>query len=326
MERRNLNDYRTTKIEVHGQDVGQLFGSSSENGSTFSDPFEDDTINWAVFEDENLLRFLANPINVHELQAEEYNSFPSPQFMENYGAPAPIANLSNSELGWEPPSAQSQLITSTLFDKAVALGMPFAQQTDFHISLKSLITPSKIEKLVSLYFEFWHPHCPIVHQPSFSINNVHIALLIPVILMGAMYSPIDQENSTAKLVMDVAELYIYSLDDLREEFEISSYILRAMSGSSMAQSASPSPYTFQVLQGAYLMVCIQFWAGNAIARKRSIESRFAAVIKVGPSYLCIDSSDRIPQLARRIDLPKATHTQSDGASEGAWIQKECRIR
>jgi hypothetical protein len=74
--------------------------------------------------------------------------------------------------------------------------------------------------MVSLYFEFSHPHCPIIHQGSFSVENAPTPLLVAVIAIGAMYSQVDQEVSTAKELLDLAELYIYSTDVLTEEFEI----------------------------------------------------------------------------------------------------------
>jgi hypothetical protein len=288
-ERRNLSNFRNPKDEANNQDILQLFGGSSENGSIFSDSFEDDqTIDWRLFEEENLLRFLSSPFTDHQMQTDESNMFPPPIFMDpNFATPVPTTNLQIPG-ECEPPNTKSSLIVSTLFDKAVALNIPFTQQADFNQHLTYLFTPSKIEKLVGLYFEFWHPHCPILHQPSFNIETVPISLLIPVTLMGAMYSQIDQENNTAKLLLDLAELYVYSLDDLREESEIYQ-ILRSMSGGSLEQSTMTSSLTFQILQGAYLMVCVQFWAGNIMARKRSVETRFGALVKV---KLLIPSTDR----------------------------------
>ena len=177
------------------------------------------------------------------MQTEDINMFP-PIFMDpNFAVPPLSATDLQNPGEWEPASAQSSLMISTLCDVAVSFNMPFTRQADFNQYLNYLFTPSRTKKLVDLYFEFWHPHCPILHQPSFDIETVPIALLIPVTLMGAMYSQNDQENNTAKLLMDLAELYVYSLDDLREESEISQ-ILRSMSGYSSEQLTTTSSLVF----------------------------------------------------------------------------------
>ena len=38
---------------------------------------------------------------------------------------------------------------------------------------------------------------------------------------------------------------------------------------------------FQHFQGAYLLVVIQYWAGNAKAKSRAMECRFSDIVKVG---------------------------------------------
>jgi hypothetical protein len=37
---------------------------------------------------------------------------------------------------------------------------------------------------------------------------------------------------------------------------------------------------FENLQAAYLMVCVQFWAGNTVSKKRAVDTRFGVVVKV----------------------------------------------
>ena len=96
--------------------------------------------------------------------------------------------------------------------------------------------------------------------------------------MGAMYSQVDTEVSTAKLVLDLVELYVYSLEDLTDEYEIR-HMLRVPSISA-PESIELSILAFQYLQAAYLMICVQFWAGSMVSRKRASDTRFGVVVKV----------------------------------------------
>jgi hypothetical protein len=180
---------------------------------------------------------------------------------------------------WEPASVQSAAILQALLARSALLNLNNQEQADISQHLNYLFVPSKIEKFINCYFEFWHQHCPIIHKPSFSIETAHIPLLIAMTLMGAMHSQVDHEVSSAKVVLDLADLFIYSVDDFSDEFEIQQK-LRFSSSSSPNQTSVMSMVALENLQAAYLMVCVQFWAGNATARRRAIETRFAAAIKV----------------------------------------------
>lgn len=304
-ERRNLFNFRNTRTGSSDSNIRDFFGNGSENGSTFSDPFEDEPIDWSLFEDENLLRFLSSPFS--EVQMHSDDMF-GPLFMDqNYAGTVPMNTLTFPG-EWEPASVQSSAIVQTILEKAISLQISAQEQADIQHHLNFLFTPSKITKLVNLYFEFWHPHCPIVHQPSFSIDTAPIPLLLAVSLMGAMYSQADREVNTAKVLLDLAELVIYSQEDLTDEFEIRQ-MLRA--STILADQKVPmGPLTFPHLHAAYLMVVIQFWAGNMVARKRAYETRFGVVVKIG----------------RRLGLTKVRHDLDDSVDEGLWIQKESKIR
>lgn len=140
-------------------------------------------------------------------------------FDSNFASAAAVTNPSILD-NWEPPSFQSSAIFQAMMGKAISLDLSALEQAEISQHLNFLFTPSRITKMENLYFEFWHPHCRILHQVSFSIENAPTPLLVAVIAMGAMYSQVDQEATTAKGLLDLAELYIYSTDILTEEFEI----------------------------------------------------------------------------------------------------------
>jgi len=283
-EGRNIFNFRRTPdalslsdIYTNMNDPLDIFTNINENGSTFSDPFEDEPIDWSLFEDENLLRFLSSPFS--EVEMQTYDIF-APLHMDSNFAPA--AGLS-VPIDWELPSSESSCITQAIFRTASSLNLSPEHQTKITHHLEFLFTPSRITRMVNLYFEFWHPHCPIVHRKSFSVETAPTPLLVAIITMGAMYSQVDRDVKTATALLDLIELYIYSMDDLTEESEIRHMLL--------GQTEALSSLVFQHLQAAYLTVCVQFWAGKMVARRRVIETRFGVVIKVDSPKLEIPQRD-----------------------------------
>lgn len=274
-DRRNTFDYNNDANEASRVNIPD---ACLEEASNFSDPFENDAIDWSAFEDEALIGLLSNPLRSGHLETDDIFG---PMFM-NYTSKSndPINDLNLGAADeWEAPSPQSTAIVQAIFNSTDSLQLSTQERAVISQPLYSLFSATKIERLIDLYFEFWHPHCPIVHRPSFSVETTPIPLLISMSLMGAMYSQVDKDSVTAKPLLDLAEHYIFTLEDLTPEFEIRQ-ALRAQPPTSPEQSTMHSLLAFQHLQAAYIMVCLQFWAGNAVSRKRAIETRFGVVIKV----------------------------------------------
>ncbi|CZT08061.1 uncharacterized protein RAG0_13283 [Rhynchosporium agropyri] len=290
-EHRNLFSSRNTEKSSSSRDVIDNFGNSSENESVPADPLDEESIDWSLFEEEDLLRFLSSP----------FDGVPV------YGPERSITGWSHTG-GWEPPSPQSAAIVDSILAKAASLHLSPPEQAHISQNLNFLFTPSRIDKFVGLYFEFWHPHCTIVHQATFTVDAAPIPLLISVVVMGAIYSQVDTEANTAKLVLDLVELYLFSLEDLSDEYEIRHMLRVPMSSAS--DSIQLSVLAFQHLQAAYLIVCVQFWAGSMMARKRVSDNRFSVLVKV----------------ARRLGLTKARHGYNDSLDEISWLRQEARIR
>lgn len=138
-----------------------------------------------------------------------------------------------------------------------------------------LMVPERIRRFIDMFKNMWHFNCPIVHVANFVPENVQTTLLVPVVMMGALYTSDERELAAAKNLLDVAEVYCFSSDVLSPELEIS----RSLQG---RQGDETSDWNeFQQLQGAYLIVAMQFWAGSQAARNRAMECRFSEVIKVG---------------------------------------------
>ncbi|KAL2065310.1 hypothetical protein VTL71DRAFT_2979 [Oculimacula yallundae] len=288
-ERRNIFNFRNAQRTSSSTDVIDSISNISDNGSGPSDTFDKESIDWSLFEEENLLRFLSSP------------------FVEGpiFGPEQPITGWSHTG-EWEPPSLQSAAIVDSVLEKALSLQITPPEQAHISQNLNFLFTPSRITKFLRLYFEFWHPHCPIIHQATFTIESAPIPLLASMVLMGAMYSQVDNEVNTAKLVLDLVELYVFSLEDLTDEYEIR-HMLRVPSISA-PNTIELSDLAFQYLQAAYLLVCVQFWAGSLVSRKRVSDTRFGVIV------------------ARRLGLTKARHGHEDSRDEVSWLRQESRIR
>lgn len=307
-ERRNIFSFRSTHKDSVPSDFVDAFANTSENGSSsFSEVLEDELIDWSLFENENLIRFLSVPY-------AEMKDFETPAFMPDMQYP----------LEWEQPSIQSSSIIQGIIDRTTYLNISREEEQHVSQQLSFLFTPSKMSRLSDLAFEFWYPHCPILHQGSFDPHTSPLSLVASVVIMGAMFSKDEREVNTAKFLLDLVELYVYSMDDLTDDYEIKQ-MLRA-SAFSGSDDIAISNLAFQHLQAAYIILCTQFWAGSMVSRKRAIDTRFATVVKakISTSVSCTVLTRF--QVARRLSLPKARHEQHSSVSEAQWILKESQIR
>jgi hypothetical protein len=260
-ERRNLWNFRTAKEAATSIDSVDFFGSNSNEGNVSSTALDDQSIDWSLLDEANLLTFLGGPFGVVPMFESE----------------APITGF--SLIGdFEAPTPQSAMLVQEILESSMCLQMTQPEQEHVSQNLRFLFTPSRIEKFVGLYFEFWHPHCPIIYKPAFSIHTAPLPLLAAICVMGAMYTPVDTEITTARLVVDLVELYIHSLNDLSDFYEIR-HMLRVASVLA-PENIQLSVLAFNNLQAAYILVCVQFWAGNMVSRKRAVDTRFNSIVKV----------------------------------------------
>ncbi|KAJ5787619.1 transcriptional regulator family: Fungal Specific TF [Penicillium paradoxum] len=178
-------------------------------------------------------------------------------------------------------------------------------QEEVSAHLHFLLTTARIRKFITLYFKYWQPSCAMLEN-SFDPETIPPSLLAAVSFMGAIYSTDTREAELAKRVLDFAELFVFS----NEVFLAESEMCIVFSGDPCRDEEPTDWARFQNLQAGFIMVIVQYWSGNHIARNRAIENRFGEIVKV----------------ARRMELVKARHLPNDGQIEELWIQKECRIR
>jgi len=269
--RTNFPDYRASQNSSFDSKI--LVFDESEHGSMFSD-ISEDAIDWSIFQDENLQRFLTGP-NSEQLILED-RFFARDNAFESTSSLIAIDKTIDE---WdEPPSLQlSAAMVQAVLGPASQLSLSPQERNDLLQNITYLFRPSRIQRLVAKYLQTWHSNFSTLHMPSFVVDSTPIPLLISIVFMGAMYSQVEREVRTARILVDLAELSVFSISDLREEFEINDMF--RSSHSSTNQDTVPSAYALQSLQAAKLMVCIQYWSGTPVAKKRAVESRFGVVVK-----------------------------------------------
>lgn len=142
-----------------------------------------------------------------------------------------------------------------------------------------LVTHVELDHCLGLYFSNYHRHCPILHRPSFQPTIVPIALLLPAVALGAMYSPEPLKVTWMKSLLDVMEAYVFSMPGLKEDY---------LENFSLADAPDEDTlnYHFQMFQGAYLMIVVQYFSGNLAGRRRARRQRFSSILGVcmGPLH------------------------------------------
>ncbi|GAM85118.1 hypothetical protein ANO11243_031220 [Dothideomycetidae sp. 11243] len=207
----------------------------------------------------------------------------------------------------EPQTPNVAALLDALLITLAKLGPHLRKQQELTADLQFLLTPARVRRFAAMYGKIWHPNCPIIHMASFNIETATLPLLASVVSMGAMYSGDPRELSAVKSILDLVEIFVFE----SELFSHHAEIRRTMLTPDQTASGLPNDWlNFQNFQAAYLNVVVQHWAGNKIARDRSMETRFSQVVRV----------------ARSLGLPKARHLPEDRLHQDLWIQRECQIR
>ena len=162
----------------------------------------------------------------------------------------------------------STTLVSKVMDSIQSQPDPAIDRVQIQLRLEHIFLPARIARSIKLYFDGWHQNCRIIHQPSFSAADCEPALLVAMILLGAMYHPRDQERSMASSVIEHVEGYVFSALD-------------AVWGESAGTASLSDDDTHtRLVQAAFLMVVTQFWTGSAEAKQRASGARFDRIASV----------------------------------------------
>jgi hypothetical protein len=141
------------------------------------------------------------------------------------------------------------------------------------------------------------------------------------------YSKDAEDVLKLKMLLDTIEEYIYSTPGLNDEYEAPgrAYVKQG-------ENASPEwqQYQLEELQGAYLMVVLQYWTGNDIARTRVRQQRFTRVVAVSLSSPLSQTPKLTAKIFHHLELQTVQHSPTfeikDQQSFRTWIRKESFIR
>ncbi|KAH6719294.1 hypothetical protein BKA61DRAFT_472893 [Leptodontidium sp. MPI-SDFR-AT-0119] len=174
-----------------------------------------------------------------------------------------------------------------------------------------LITAETIASYIKLYFKHWHKHAPMIHEPTFNPCTAALPLVLSLMSLGGMYSKESEDVAKLKLLLDIIEAYIFSIPGLSDEYDMPGrmYVKHG-------ETASPEwqQYQLEELQGAYLMIVLQYWTGNPTARTRVRQQRFPKIVHI----------------FHLLDVLTMQHSPAflitDQTSFRTWIRKESFIR
>ncbi|KAH8819775.1 hypothetical protein F5884DRAFT_849078 [Xylogone sp. PMI_703] len=144
------------------------------------------------------------------------------------------------------------------------------------LSAIDLITGERIDSYVRRYFKHWHKHGPFLHEKSFDACQVALPLLLAVFSIGGMYSKKDAEVEQLKSLLDLIEYHLYT-NLIPDDFKIPSQQNDTVTVGEDFYDALLQ-HDVEVMQGAYLMIVIQVWTGNTMARKRARHQNFSRVV------------------------------------------------
>lgn len=182
-------------------------------------------------------------------------------------------SVSSSALALEPRAFEiRQRLVSTVANLTTIYPENQSLTSDVYVAIDK-ITHLELDHCIHLYFGHYHRHCPLLHRPSFQALLAPIPLLLSMAALGATYSPDRGRLSLWKSLLDVIEAYIYDCPGLREEF-VGSFNLAE------APSEDMLHYQFQMFQGAYLMVVVQYFSGDLAGRRRARRQRFSRCFDV----------------------------------------------
>lgn len=135
-------------------------------------------------------------------------------------------------------------------------------------SCLQFFSPPNIRRFISLFWDEWYPHCPIIHRAAFDILCAPAILLVPMAIIGACMSPHAGEVSLAKKWLEFGEELVFS-----------STILSAEPAERDVSETDVPP--LKILQAAYIICILLNWEGSDTMKRRVRNHRFAAVVSVG---------------------------------------------
>ncbi|KAH7383612.1 hypothetical protein BKA64DRAFT_163191 [Cadophora sp. MPI-SDFR-AT-0126] len=223
----------------------------------------------------------------HMIQANNIDVFLNRLEFQNFEQQTNNWQMPNENMilssGPDSPFLDRKVLEQRAFDIREKLRYMAAVQNPPHLPPKELIdaieliTADKVAAYIKLYFRHWHKHAPMVHQATFNPCTAALPLVLSLMSLGGMYSKESEDVVKLKGLLDTIEGYIFSIPGLSDEYEMPG---RLYAKHGETASAEWQQYQLEELQGAYLMIVLQYWTGNPTARTRVRQQRFPKVVHI----------------------------------------------
>ncbi|KAL2867527.1 fungal specific transcription factor domain-containing protein [Aspergillus lucknowensis] len=147
-------------------------------------------------------------------------------------------------------------------------------------------SPRNIERFIRIYWTAWHPHYPVIHKPTFTISDAPTYLTAAMCIMGACFSPNENDRISAKLWLNSVEELVFTNPYFGD------IILHDDATVNVREIV-------QLLQAAYCVSTFQISEGSKVSQRRIRRQRFNMLVS----------------LARDLNLFNVTHRNLDRLRE-----------
>ncbi|KAL2809387.1 hypothetical protein BJX63DRAFT_423902 [Aspergillus granulosus] len=128
-------------------------------------------------------------------------------------------------------------------------------------------SPGNLEKFTLIYWTAWHPHYPVIHKPTFSIAAAPVHLTAAMSIIGACFSPNENDRQNAKLWLNSVEEMVFTSPYFGD---ISLQDLALINIRDIVQ----------LLQAAYCVSSFQISEGSKVSQQRIRRQRFGSIVSL----------------------------------------------
>ncbi|KAF3908990.1 hypothetical protein ABW20_dc0108659 [Dactylellina cionopaga] len=236
----------------------------------------------------------------------EPNSLWDPHIFSEHSSPATATDL-------DVYDAHASFLRPELF-KIVQSFQLGEESVEYQRAVEAveLVTGDVLQRFTISFFRHWHKHGSIIHLPSYSPSTCATVLILAMSCIGGLYVKDQNEIRKCRNLLDIVEVYIYSRDYLKHEYEFCQPYGANSIPNDKRTYENVDWEDFEKLQAAYLIIVVQTWAGHRVAKRRIRQQRFTRVL----------------ELARQLKLPSAHHKIHPTNAEEfmKWIRVETAIR
>lgn len=203
----------------------------------------------------------------------EPNALWDPHIFSEHSSPATTTDL-------DVYDAHASFLRPELFKVVQSFQLP-ENSPEYRRAVEAVesVTGDILQRFTNSFFRHWHKHGPFIHIPSYSPGTCATVLILAMSCIGGLYVKDPGEIRRCRALLDIAEVYIYGRDYLKNEYEFCAY--GGGGGNNSGKTYKDVDWEdFEKLQAAYLMIVVQTWAGHKIAKRRIRQQRFARVLEV----------------------------------------------